>query len=500
MLAGTAPFALRYDERTPADLDPLQAALFAQLRLAAQDQSRTPPTVDQNAVDATVEICRGLPSEGPPPAALVDFGMRLHGLIDPPPHLVVADVPKGGHQSLAERLRERFGRVLKRRVYRRAGVATCRPLLTPERQRVVLTLFEGRARIEPVARRLALGTRAKLRARIEKGHKDIELVIADPRGEVTHAPLSRREGAWAGNVRCARAGRYRVELTGHGVHGIEVLANFPVYCAVPPPTSLRLFTRRGRLGSAEELEEQLVSLTNAFRRQAGVPMLKVRLALRDVARGHSRDMEAQDFVGHVSPTKGGPADRVRRAKLPYLVVRENVARAYSAREALEQLAQSPAHLSNLLNTDTSELGIGVVIDRRQSIPVLLITQNFLQPAQAYDPSTAQSDALRLIAEERKKRKLVTLSPTRSLDLLAGSYLDDYKKSGAKLADARLSAVLRGIGKRYKRVGGLLLRLSTLEAIVRAKELLRPGAADLGLAIYRDKQERVIVFALLGTRR
>jgi uncharacterized protein YkwD len=499
-LDGVPPFASAYDTRTPADLDDLQGQLLSQLRTAATTAGRRPPTTDREVSRATYEICRGLPTEGPPPAALVDFGLRLHGVIDPPPHLVVADLPPSGKVTFSARLSERFARVLRRRFYRRAGLAVCRPLLTPKRRRVVVALFEGRLRIAALPRSLPRGTLREVRARVLSKHRDPQLVIANPRGAVSMQRMRTSGIERVAKLRCVRAGLYRVEVTAVGTHGTEVLANFPVYCGVTPPASLRVPVRRPRLGDAQQVEAELARLTNELRRGAGLSALADHRALRAVARAHSRDMQAADFVGHVSPNTGGPADRVRRARIPFLIVRENVARAYSASEALHQLAQSPAHLSNLLNRDTTHLGIGVVIDRSQAIPVLLVTQNFVSLGKTFDPKTAYRDARALIDAKRRSAGVSAVNHSLVLGRLARRYLDDYLKRGAKQADATLGAALNKLGASFSRVGGLLLKVSVLDGITQAKEIVAADIGAVGLAIKREASGRVVVFVLLGKKR
>ncbi|PID39824.1 MAG: hypothetical protein CSA65_06745 [Proteobacteria bacterium] len=499
-LKGIEPFAAAYDTQTPVDLDEIQGALLVQLRDAATRVQQRPPETDREVIRATFEICRGLPAEGPPPAALVDFGLRSHGVIDPPPHLVVADLPPTGSVKLSSELRDRLARVLRRRYYRRVGLAVCRPLLTPRRRRVVVALFEGRLRIASLPRRLAKGMVFEVRARVLSAHRDPQLVIADPLGKVTMQRMRSSGIDRVAKLRCDRAGLYQVEVTGVGQHGSEVLANFPVYCGVPPPSSTRVFAHRPVLRDAAQVEGELVRLTNALRRNAGLPTLADHRALRAVARAHSRDMQAADFVGHISKSTGGPADRVRRARIPFLIVRENVARAYSASEALHQLAQSPAHLSNLLNTDTTHLGIGVVIDRSQSLPVLLITQNFISLGRTFNPKTAYRDAKALIDAKRRAAGVSAVSHSPILSRLAQAYLADFFAKGAKHADRKLNAALNKLGASFSRLGGLLLKVSVLDGIAQAKEIVAVDIAAVGLGIRRESSGRIVVFVLLGKTR
>ena len=71
-------------------------------------------------------------------------------------------------------------------------------------------------------------------------------------------------------------------------------------------------------------------------------------------------MVDHDFVGHVSPRTGGPADRVHRAGLTPSFVSENVGRGYTAEEAEQGFMASPGHRANIVDPRPRKVGIGVV--------------------------------------------------------------------------------------------------------------------------------------------
>ncbi len=101
-------------------------------------------------------------------------------------------------------------------------------------------------------------------------------------------------------------------------------------------------------------------LTNATRRENGLPPVVADGGLEQVARAHSQDMVQHDFVGHTSPTTGTAVQRVARAGYNSGLVLENIGRGYGAREIEEGLMQSPGHRANILNPDVTHVGIGVV--------------------------------------------------------------------------------------------------------------------------------------------
>jgi uncharacterized protein YkwD len=226
--------------------------------------------------------------------------------------------------------------------------------------------------------------------------------------------------------------------------------------------------------------------------------LTARLELADVARAHSEDMRRNGFVGHVSPTSGNAADRVRRAGIAARIVRENVARAYSAEEAMSELMNSPAHRSNILSGDVTEIGVGVAIDREASVPVLLVSQNFIRPPAPFDPRRAPGQVVELIRRGRKKAGVRPLRRSAALDRLARRYLTSVAKNGQRAADAELTAALKKLGGSFSRVGGVLLKVSSIEALVRSREPLDARVSHLGLAV-EQRGGAIWVFVLLGQR-
>ena len=109
-----------------------------------------------------------------------------------------------------------------------------------------------------------------------------------------------------------------------------------------------------------------------------------------MARAHSADMLAHGFVGHISPTTGSAADRLRRAHIDAARILENVARAYSPGEAERGLMASPGHRANVLDREATHLGIGVAVGPPQKdggATALLVTQLFIRPP---DPVGAHS--------------------------------------------------------------------------------------------------------------
>lgn len=490
-----------YERRKKATLSAFETRVLATLRSVAQGAGRQPPQTDDAAHRAAREIGHSLPAKGPPPSVLVDFAMRSHGLVEPPPHMVIADVPADSETQVLDQLAGRFRRILASREFSRVGLALTRSVQTPERRRVVVALLESRVRFVPFPRAWTLGQRQRLLFSVAPSHRRIKVVVTSPKGQVAPARVRRSGEQWSCWLRCATRGSYQIEVTGEGQYGVEVLANFPVYCGQQPPRQVRYVRSSRQLGSVGELEREIFERTNQIRRRMGLSPLTSGERLAKVARDHSRDMRSAGFVGHVSPSTGRPSDRLREADVVFQVVRENVARAYSPVEAMSELMNSPAHRDNITAKDVSQLGVGIALDRSESTPVLLVTQLFIQPGKRYEPSTAAGDIIRIVHQSRKKAGVDPLRMDPSLSRLAAQFVKTViaHDGDQTQANAHLSKALRRLGNRFSQVDGLTVKLTVLDTLAQAEEILRKRYTHLGLGV--DKlQGHVLVFLLLGSAR
>lgn len=101
--------------------------------------------------------------------------------------------------------------------------------------------------------------------------------------------------------------------------------------------------------------------------------------LAEVARAHSRDMMEQNFFDHVDRQGKTPAARITAAGIPWRELGENIAtNGGGAGEAEADFMHEPRfqhnHRANILNPKYTEVGIGIVQDRRGRY---YITQDFV---------------------------------------------------------------------------------------------------------------------------
>jgi uncharacterized protein YkwD len=496
--APTGKTAKTYGERRPTQLTGLEARVIATLRSISTDLGRGHIRADAAAMAMARDVCLGLAPYGPPPSRLVNFAMESNGLTEPPPHFVVANVPHGVEAANLGELEQRFREILGKRRYRRVGVAYRIPKQGANSHRLLVALMESRVTLIPIPRRLVLGQETVVVAQPEEGVTSLQLVVADPKGKISTTPLQDGQGRFS----CLSRGVYQVELTGEAEYGPEVVANFPVYCDRSPPTEVRYSLSPGRAQKAEDLERALLRRTNEIRLEHGLPVFRPNLELVRVARAHSVDMRDNGFVGHVSPSTGTPSDRLRKAGITHLLARENVALGYNVEEIMSGLMNSPAHRENLLSKDITEVGVGVAPGGADSPNVVLVTQDFIKSGTALAPSSGTAPVLAEVARLRGKAGVKQLTRDAQLEGIAAQVAEVLAEAGEGAeAHARktLNQALDGLGGRFKQVDSLQAKLSALEALAQAPELVQGRYTHMGVAM-GGQAGKILLIVLLGVQR
>jgi uncharacterized protein YkwD len=472
----------------------------------AHNERRETPRLDARLQRAATEIARRMPQNGRPSNELVQAAMWLHGLVEPPPHLVALDMPQGGEQATIDELRVQLPRALSEGRYKTCAVAA---VPSGGVTVIVIALAESWIELEPIPRALPSGGPTPLRGRLLPPFNHPDAVVTAPDGKVSRLSLEGDATRFSGTFRCGpEKGRYQVEVNGDGQFGPAVLANFPVQCGSAASNELVLPARKPngqgeRFADGNDAETQLLALLNSDRVRAGLPPLASDARLVQVARAHSADMRARGFVGHVSPTTGSAADRIKRANVTAQLVLENVARAYSPAEAQRGLMDSPGHRANILNRDATHVGIGVAIsDGVGGVKELLVTQLYIKPFDTVGPAS-KPELRRAIAQLRQKRGLPPLDADGALDEVSQSTAEDLAK-GTLTRERAGEPMERALGKlanKYRQVRSVVAVVGGLGQVPASLEqpLSDATANALGLGLASSSGGLHVVL-VLATRR
>jgi uncharacterized YkwD family protein len=114
-------------------------------------------------------------------------------------------------------------------------------------------------------------------------------------------------------------------------------------------------------GTLSAFEKKVVDLTNQERAKNGLPAFKVDLSLSKMAHEKARDMSANNYFSHTSPTYGPPFDMMKQFGITYNYAGENIAMGQQTpEEVVNAWMNSEGHRKNILNPNYNYIGVGYV--------------------------------------------------------------------------------------------------------------------------------------------
>lgn len=299
----------------------------------------------------------------PPSEEVLEFATRWHGLTEM--RVQMAWFEAWADSSLAEYVATEMraplstlpeDRIRPNRVA--VVVHTARGRRGAWMQRALVLLSDRYCELEPLAQRVAVGARVRLRGRVLGPFVHPEVVITRADGRVERRPVALGQHIDV-DLPTDASGALQVEVVGSFEHGPKVLANFPLWVGERPPSYSLLERAEGRT-SANAVFLEMIRLVNEERTRHGLRALAVDPLLGQVALRYSEEMHEHRFFGHVSPRSGAPQDRAERAGYQGFVGENITSGSRSAREAHGGLMASPGHAANVLDPEATHLGVGVV--------------------------------------------------------------------------------------------------------------------------------------------
>jgi uncharacterized protein YkwD len=178
----------------------------------------------------------------------------------------------------------------------------------------------------------------------------------------------------------------------------------------------------------EQVEQQIVALTNDARRSAGQPPLVVEASLHRAARSHGRDMIERAFIDHINPDGLTAEDRVSREdRRAVALVGETIGSASTndaaamARRIVAEWIGNPSDRETILRPDYTQIGVGVVPSGSDVRVVQVFARTVARTDAAIPASVARGAAIHVaIAEAEPAVKcdaLDVFSPASGLAVL-----------------------------------------------------------------------------------
>lgn len=147
--------------------------------------------------------------------------------------------------------------------------------------------------------------------------------------------------------------------------GAQAPTQQPRQAAPPPAAQPKQATpapakeQQQATGNISQFAQQVIDLTNAERKQNGLPALQADTKLSGVAQKKSADMQQNNYFSHTSPTYGSPFDMMRDMGVTYKSAGENIAQGQQTPQAVVQAwMDSEGHRKNILSPNFTHIGVG----------------------------------------------------------------------------------------------------------------------------------------------
>ncbi len=150
---------------------------------------------------------------------------------------------------------------------------------------------------------------------------------------------------------------------------------------------------------SQQIVDQLFTLTNQSRIEAGVEPLNFDPVLTEAASAKARDMAEKGYFSHIGPDGKKPWQWIDRGRYQFVYMGENLAMDFSTAEVVHlAFKKSPSHWKNIVNPRYRDMGIGVasgVINGRETVVLV----EFFGSRQALGPQLAKAETVPFVNEQ-----------------------------------------------------------------------------------------------------
>lgn len=437
-----------------------------------------------------------------PDSVAINEAASWLGLPEPLPHSVFMRVPPG--PRLSSLIKEKLLQLKNREEYTHYGALAeihSSGLLT-----VIIAFSSRHLFLSSLPRNLGQPGEVEFRLGIFPGFKEPVLIHTPPEGQPEISPVEGKNlSLHPARIKLAfqSPGKHKVEVVARNERGPTVLANFPVY--VGPQA--RQFSGGAtdaiatREQSASAVRERLYTLINEERERAGLGRLERNQRLEEIASKHSLDMARNNFTGHVSPTTGGPDDRLRAAGIQFAYFGENVGLGYaSAQDIHSGFMDSPGHRMILLDPRYTHFGVGVETKGSGPNKAFLVTELFIKPGQTM-PAGSGRQLLEKASQIRVRAGLNPVEEQAELSALAQRAAEEFsQKENFKMDELQLYLINTALAEKlgYERLGAVIITAATEDEIVDriSREQALPEKAGLGFKRISAGQRAGKILAIL----
>ena len=426
--------------------------------------------------------------DGTVPDDVLDFVLRSSGAIDLGVLQGYSATNREDMGSARTQVEQAVARAGGARVH--VGIGEVWKLGAPLPRVLGVLVSKREIEIEPAPRRVEPGETWTLRGTLPSGVREPSaLLMHGVAGRIDRISVATNGSRFSVDVVATREDpTFTVSLSGVGKHGSMPLVQLPVAVGRDPASSLstRLAPDESAITTVERAEALALAILNGDRRRFGLAAVERDRQLDAVARAHSEDMRDHRFFGHVSPTTGGPSDRLAAARVRTSAHGENVATGNTLHELEVALLGSLPHRQNLLSDAFSRVGIGVATHEDNGRRVWHLTQLFGQLAEAIDAEDWRRRLEQSIASSRQEQRVPALTRDSALDRITAQHAR-LPEQDANRSQVLLDAVSRA---GLTRTGAIVW----VAAVVRFDQVQLPARVTeepmrrFGLTVYQPPDD------------
>lgn len=152
-------------------------------------------------------------------------------------------------------------------------------------------------------------------------------------------------------------------------HVSEPVKTTPTSTTSPTTTSTAGTSTAPAAGTAAD-EQKAFNLLNADRAAYGLKPLRFNSQLTALGERYAQDMINRNYFSHTNPEGQSPFDRIKEAGISYSYAGENIAINSNVTTAQQAFMNSSGHKANILNTNYTDVGIGVRYDSKGAAHVV----------------------------------------------------------------------------------------------------------------------------------
>ncbi|MCX8161345.1 MAG: CAP domain-containing protein [Candidatus Saccharicenans sp.] len=421
-----------------------------------------------------------------PDAVAVSESAGWLGLPEPLPHSLLMRVPS--EARLPSLIKERLSKLENAEDYTHYGALA--EVHSPGLLTVIIAFSSRHLFLSPVPRKLKGTGEVEMKMGTLPGFTDPIIIHTPPEGEPEIIPVAGENSSLhPASIRLAfrSFGKHKVEVIARNERGPAVLANLDVCVGSQAPefsgSASDLITTWEQ--SASAVREKLYVLINEERARAGLNRLERDQRLEEIAGKHSLDMARNNFAGHVSPTTGGPDDRLRAAGIQFSCFGENVGLGYTSAEDIHRgFMDSPGHRMILLDPRYTHFGVGVETRGYGPQKAFLVTELFIRPGQTMMTGSSRQ-LLERASKIRMSAGLNLVEEQPELSTLAQRAADEFsQKEDIKMEELQLYLINTALAEKlnYERLSAVVITASTEDEIVDriSREQKMPEKVGLGI--------------------